>query len=210
MDPNPAVFNTEKLEWMNAQHLKRLPGGRTRRARRGVPRRARHDLAGARCRTWRATFVRALGDRLRTLADAECYGAFALSERSKSTRRRGRSCVGAGRRGAAAARARRDGSSGRGVLAGQPRARDARAGGRRWASRPANSCRRRASRSPDARSRPGIFDVMWLLGRERAVRAARDAARRWREAQAAASEAASATDASRRGAADTCAEASSR
>jgi glutamyl-tRNA synthetase len=36
-----------------------------------------YDLAG-RDAQWRLRFVRALGDRLRTLADAETYGAFAL------------------------------------------------------------------------------------------------------------------------------------
>ncbi len=79
VNPNPAIFNTEKLEWVNAQHLKRLDeADRVKRveeflAARGVP-------FAARPPEWRVAFVRALGDRLRTLADAEVYGGFALHE----------------------------------------------------------------------------------------------------------------------------------
>lgn len=74
---NPAVFDTQKLEWMNGQHLKRLdPADRTHRvtgflSQRGI------DVT-ARGPGWAAEFVRVLGDRLRTLADAESLGAFAL------------------------------------------------------------------------------------------------------------------------------------
>lgn len=75
----PAVFDTQKLEWMNGQHLKRLdPADRTRRvmgflASRGV-------AVGARGEAWAEEFVRVLGDRLRTLADAQTVGAFALAD----------------------------------------------------------------------------------------------------------------------------------
>jgi glutamyl-tRNA synthetase len=75
VNPNPAVFNLEKLEWMNGQHLKRLDDaervGRVRAflAERGI------DLSG-RGSEWLQELVRAIGDRLKTLADAERHGAF--------------------------------------------------------------------------------------------------------------------------------------
>ena len=76
---NPAVFNVEKLEWVNGQHLKRL--SEAERARRVVAfLEARGVDLSARDDAWRIAFVRALGERLRTLADAERYGAFALRE----------------------------------------------------------------------------------------------------------------------------------
>jgi glutamyl-tRNA synthetase len=76
---NPAIFNLEKLEWMNGQHMRLLPESeRVRRvaaylATRGI------DL-GARPPEWGTALVRAIGDRLKTLADAERYGAFALRD----------------------------------------------------------------------------------------------------------------------------------
>jgi glutamyl-tRNA synthetase len=74
---NPAIFDTAKLEWMNGQHLKRLPEDeRVRRVIAFLERRG-HDLS-MRTDEWRAAFVRALGDRLKTLVDAERYGAFCL------------------------------------------------------------------------------------------------------------------------------------
>ncbi len=74
---HPAVFDTQKLEWVNAQHLKRLDEAeRVRRVVAFLESRG-HDLT-ERSPEWRRVFVRALGDRLRTLADAETWGAFAL------------------------------------------------------------------------------------------------------------------------------------
>ncbi len=76
---NPAVFDTAKLEWINAQHLKRLAEP-DRIARVTAFLRARgHDLSG-RSEAWIREFVHALGDRLKTLADAETVGGFALAE----------------------------------------------------------------------------------------------------------------------------------
>src|SRR5438046_9627104 len=74
---NPAIFNVEKLEWMNGQHLKRL--SEEERTRRVVAwlERTGYDLS-SRTPEWRRAFVRALGDRLKTLADAERLGRFAL------------------------------------------------------------------------------------------------------------------------------------
>ncbi|HEV2105904.1 MAG TPA: glutamate--tRNA ligase family protein, partial [Candidatus Eisenbacteria bacterium] len=74
---NPAVFDTQKLEWVNAQHLRRLDEvERMRRVERFLAARG-YDLS-ARTPEWRAALVRAIGDRLKTLADAEGYGRFAL------------------------------------------------------------------------------------------------------------------------------------
>src|SRR5262249_3690841 len=79
VNPNPAVFDTQKLEWINAQHLKRLDEAeRTRRVMAFLGQRG-HDLSG-RSDEWRRAFVRALGDRLHTLADAEAVGAFVLED----------------------------------------------------------------------------------------------------------------------------------
>src|SRR5262249_35024950 len=76
---NPAVFNVEKLVWMNGQHLKLLSEDeRVRRVEAFLSAQG-HDLS-SRPDAWRSALVRAIGDRLKTLADAERYGAFALSE----------------------------------------------------------------------------------------------------------------------------------
>ena len=77
--PSPAVFNTEKLEWMNAQHVKALePAERERRIVTFLAARG-HDLS-VRSPQWIETFVRALGDRVKTLVDAETVGAFVLRD----------------------------------------------------------------------------------------------------------------------------------
>src|SRR5262249_46526932 len=57
--PNPAVFDTQKLEWVNAQHLKLLDEAeRTRRVCAFLESHG-HDLSG-RSEAWRREFVRAL------------------------------------------------------------------------------------------------------------------------------------------------------
>jgi glutamyl-tRNA synthetase len=76
---NPAVFNLEKLEWINGQHLKGLAEEeRVRRVEEFLSARGRE--LGSRSPEWRRALVRAIGDRLKTLADAERYGAFALND----------------------------------------------------------------------------------------------------------------------------------
>src|SRR5439155_1072112 len=66
-------------EWMNGQHLKRLSEEeRVRRVDAFLAARG-YDPA-AHPPEWRALLVRAIGDRLKTLADAEGYGRFALRE----------------------------------------------------------------------------------------------------------------------------------
>jgi glutamyl-tRNA synthetase len=75
---NPAVFNTEKLEWMNAQHLRALPEEQRVKlvadflVARGVE-------LGGRSPDWVRVLVRAIGVRLKTLEDAQRSGAFLFS-----------------------------------------------------------------------------------------------------------------------------------
>ena len=76
---NPAVFNLEKLEWLNGQHLMRLTEAeRTALVTEYLAARG-HDLSQHPAAWW-ADFVRAAGARLKTLADIERYGAFALQD----------------------------------------------------------------------------------------------------------------------------------
>ncbi len=178
VNPNPAVFDAQKLEWVNAQHLKRLDeSDRVRRVTEFLASHG-HDLAGH-DEAWRSAFVRALGDRLRTLADATDVGAFvlhdpppmeieawaellakpaagerlsALAERVSNTSEWTLVALEAATRSLAAAA---------GIKAGEVIA----------PARVALTGRKSA---------PGIFDVMWLLGRERVVARLESAAARWR------------------------------
>ena len=176
--PNPAVFDTQKLEWVNAQHLKLLDEAeRTRRVCDFLARQG-HDLSH-RSEEWRRAFVRAMGDRLKTLADAADVGAFALSDPpamepeawAELLSRPGSDA----RLAALAARidvlpewtlpsletATRALASESGVKAGEVIT----------PARVALTGRKAA---------PGIFEVMWLLGRERVGSRLRAAAERWR------------------------------
>jgi len=176
--PNPAVFDTQKLEWVNAQHLKQLDEAeRTRRVCDFLARQG-HDLS-ARSEEWRRAFVRAMGDRLKTLADAADVGAFALQDPpamepeawAELLSRPGSDA----RLAALAARidalpewtlpsletATRALASESGVKAGEVIT----------PARVALTGRKAA---------PGIFEVMWLLGRERVGSRLRAAAERWR------------------------------
>jgi glutamyl-tRNA synthetase len=174
---NPAVFNLEKLEWMNGQHLKRLPEDeRTRRAMEFLAARG-HDLSG-RSAEWQAALVRAIGDRLKTLMDAERYGAFALREEVEmdeaawaEVRERPEAGV---RLEALAGRIERDPEFSLASLERETRGLAAelgiKAGELMATARVALTGRKVA---------PGLFEVMWLLGRERAVERLRDAAERW-------------------------------
>ena len=174
---NPAIFNLEKLEWMNGQHLKRLPDGeRARRVReflvaRGVPdeRLTPED--------WLA-LVRAIGDRLKTLADAETYGAFVLRDEREMepvawTELREQPDVASRLEALAdalAATSTYDLESVERVTRGLAAERGLKAGALMAAARVALTGRKVA---------PGLFDVMCLLGRERTVARLRDAAARW-------------------------------
>ena len=178
---SPAVFNTEKLEWMNAQHLKQLsPEERTRRVRDHL---ASHGHeTGAHDDAWWTALVNAIGDRLRTLADAEFYGAFALRERLETdpvawAELLERAEVGP-RLSALADQLESDAEFSLASLERETRglanALGIKAGELMSAARVALTGRKVA---------PGLFEVMSLLGRERAVARLRDAASRWQQAQ---------------------------
>jgi glutamyl-tRNA synthetase len=174
---NPAVFNTEKLEWLNGQHLRGLTEDeRLRRVEaylegRGI------DL-GSRPLEWRRTLVRAIGDRMKTLADVERYGGFALTDALEIDEAAwddlsGRPEVGprlkalAARVGADAEFTLESLERGLRALAAE---RGVKAGELIAAARVALTGRKVS---------PGIFEVMWLLGCETTVRRLEEAAVRW-------------------------------
>jgi glutamyl-tRNA synthetase len=176
--PNPAVFDTQKLEWINAQHVKRLDEvERTRRVCAWLERHG-HDLS-KRSDEWRRAFVRALGDRLKTLADAADVGAFALADPPAMQTE------------AWAELLARPGADARlGALADRVQALPA------WTLEALESATRSLASEAGVKAgdiiaparvaltgrkaAPGIFDVMWLLGRERVVSRLQAAAERWR------------------------------
>jgi nondiscriminating glutamyl-tRNA synthetase len=174
---NPAIFNTTKLEWMNGQHMKRLPeADRVRRVEAFLAARG-YDLS-ARSPEWRAALVRAIGDRLKTLADAETYGAFALRAELEVDPEAWSGLlekpeVGA-RLEALATRIEADTAFTLESLEKETRGLAAdlgiKAGDLMSAARVALTGRRVA---------PGLFEVMALLGKPVAVRRLRDAAGRW-------------------------------
>ncbi len=174
---NPAVFNLEKLEWLNAQHLKRLSEAeRTRLALDYLAARGR-DL-GAHDAEWWTAFVRALGDRLKTLADLERYGAFALEESPAVDSDAWAELLqrpGTGERLLRLAeRLERDEEFSLASLERATRGLAAELGIKAAelmsAARVALTGRKIA---------PGLFDVMWLLGRDTSVARLRAAAERW-------------------------------
>ena len=174
---NPAVFNLEKLEWMNGQHLKRLPPEeRTRRVVEFLAARGR-DLS-RRPPGWTEALVGAIGDRLKTLRDAESYGAFALRDELEmdgaawaEVRERGEAGP---RLEALAERLERDREFSTQSLERETRGLAVelgiKAGELMMPARVALTGRKVA---------PGLFEVMGLLGRERVVERLRSAARRW-------------------------------
>jgi len=174
---NPAIFNLEKLEWMNGQHLKRLPEAeRVRRVEAFLETRG-YDLS-RHPPGWRTALVRAIGDRLKTLADAEGYGAFALRDRLEVDPEawaglREKPEVGP-RLAALADRLAADAAfsleSLERVTRGLAAEQGIKAGDLMSAARVALTGRKVA---------PGLFEVMALLGRERAVARLREAAARW-------------------------------
>ena len=175
---NPAIFNVEKLEWMNGQHLRRMPvEERTILAREFL---ARRGVAVDADRV--EQLVEVLGERVRTLADLETQGAFALQETPAVDPQAWAELVAkedvAARLESLATdlaalpdftpaeteRVTRALAVARGIKAGELMA----------AARVALTGRKVS---------PGLFDVMRLLGRERTVSRLRDAASRWSEAR---------------------------
>jgi glutamyl-tRNA synthetase len=178
VNPNPAVFDTQKLEWINGQHLKRLDeADRVGRIMAFLSTRG-HRLAD-RGPEWCAAFVRALGDRVRTLADAEEVGAFVIKdpprmEEAAWTDLLGKAAAG-DRLAALAARVRDLGDWSLASLESATRALASELGVK--AGEVIASARVALTGRTMA---PGIFDVMWLLGRDRVVARLEAAAERWR------------------------------
>ncbi len=178
VNPNPAVFDTQKLEWINAQHLKRLDeADRVGRVMAFLSARG-HRIAD-RGPAWCAAFVRTLGERVRTLADAEEVGAFALHEELRMEPEAWDELLA---RPAAAERLESLAERLMGVqdwsLAGIESATRSlateagvKAGEVISPARVALTGRKAA---------PGIFEVIELLGRDRSVSRLRSAALRWR------------------------------
>jgi glutamyl-tRNA synthetase len=174
---NPAVFNLEKLEWLNGQHLKRLSDDERTELVTGFLAGRGFDLSRHPAGWWTA-LVRTLGERVRTLADVETAGAFALkdvleTEPAAWAELLAKPAVGPRLDQLAAAlesdpefslesleRATRGLAAAQGLKPGELMA----------AARVALTGRKTA---------PGLFEVMWLLGRALAVGRLRDAAARW-------------------------------
>ena len=174
---NPAVFILEKLEWLNGQHLKRLSEDERTKLVTGFLAERGHDLSRHPAEWWTA-LVRTLGDRLRTLADAETVGAFALhdvleTEPAAWAELLERPAVGSRlERLAAALESDPDFSleSLERATRGLAAALQVKPGELMAAARVALTGRKTA---------PGLFEVMWLLGRARVVGRLRVAAARW-------------------------------
>jgi len=175
---SPAVFNTEKLEWMNGQHLKRL--SEEERVRRVEAYLAARDIdVSGKSSEWKAQLVHAIGDRLKTLADVEFYGAFALKDALEIDPAAWSELCAKGEVGprleALADRLAKDSTYSLESLEVATRGLAAELGVKPGelmsAARVALTGRKIA---------PGLFQVMSLLGKERAVARLRDAATRWR------------------------------
>jgi glutamyl-tRNA synthetase len=174
---NPAVFNLEKLEWMNGQHLKRLSEEDKVVLVSAFLRERGWDLDG-RDPEWLRGLVHAIGDRLKTLADAETYGAFALRDTLEMDPEAWKTVI--DRTGAGdhlkrlAERIEADGAftteSLEKLTRGLAQELGIKAGELMGAARVALTGRRVA---------PGLFEVMWLLGKSRCVGRLEDAAARW-------------------------------
>jgi len=175
---NPAIFNLEKLEWMNGQHLKRIPLEERVSLVADYLAKHGHDLS-ARTPEWRTRFVAALGDRLKTLADAAAVGRFALDDdvpldTAAWQELRERADV-VPRLEALAAALRADADWTLESLERATRELAAREG-----IKPGELMGMARVALTGSKASPGIFDVMWLVGRERAVTRLEATAARWR------------------------------
>ena len=175
---NPAVFNLEKLEWLNAQHLKRLP--EPERVALCLDYLSGHGHDPARhSPEWWTAFVRALGGRLKTLADLEKYGAFALSETLEIESEAWNDLLGqpaAGER----LRALADRIAADRAFTLESLERETRGLASELGIKPGELMTAARVALTGRRIAPGLFDIMWLLGREVTVRRLREAADRWR------------------------------
>jgi glutamyl-tRNA synthetase len=182
--PSPAVFNTEKLEWMNAQHLKALaPEERERRVVAFLAQRG-HDLS-ARTSEWISVFVRALGDRIKTLVDAETYGAFALHEEVAFDADAWADLLNKEEAGPRLEQLAQVLAAlpvaGLGELEAATRGLAAEAG-----IKPGELMGLARVALTGRKVAPGIFEVMWLLGPQRTLARLRSAAARWASERASA------------------------
>jgi glutamyl-tRNA synthetase len=174
---NPAIFDLDKLEWMNGQHIKRLPDDERQRMVEAFLRGRGFDLT-TKSPEWRVAFVRAIGDRLKTLADAERYGAFLLKDSLDMDPEAWATVLvrpGAGAWFSALARGLNADrvvtlESLEEITRGLARELGVKAGELMGAARVALTGRKVS---------PGLFEVMWLLGRERCVERLEAAAVRW-------------------------------
>ncbi len=175
---NPAIFNLEKLEWMNGQHLRNLPEELRVMlvteflANRGV------DL-NDRSADWVRVLVRAIGDRLKVLSDAERYAGFLFTEEVVLETAAWAEVLDrpdAGPRLAQLADRLEAADWGLGSLEQTLRGLAAElgvsAGDLIHPSRIALTGKKVS---------PGIFEVIYLLGREAAVSRLREAAERWED-----------------------------
>ena len=178
VNPNPAVFDTQKLEWVNAQHLKRL--AEPDRVQRVIGYLAAHghDLSG-RSEEWRTMFVRTLGDRVRTLADAAEVGAFVLVESPVMESEAWLELLA------------KPGADARLLMLAERVAAE-----KDWSLASLEAATRSLAAElgvkpgeiiaparvalTGRKAAPGIFEVMWLLGRERVQARLAAAAERWR------------------------------
>jgi glutamyl-tRNA synthetase len=178
VNPNPAVFDVQKLEWVNAQHLKRLDEPERVRRIVGFLADHGHDLS-QRSDEWRTGFVRALGDRVRTLAEAADVGAFVLEDPPAMAAEAWSDLLSrAGADTRLERLAERVGALPEWSLAALE------AGTRSLSAelgvKPGELITPARVALTGRQAAPGIFEVMWLLGPERTVARLRAAAERWR------------------------------
>ena len=174
---NPAVFNVEKLQWMNGQYMKQLPDDE--RVERAVAWLQANGVdTGRRDAAWWRQLIVALGERFRTFADIPDVGAFAMKDELEVdpeawARFLERADV-APRLRALAQRIRADASfdleSTEAATRGLSKELGIKAGELMGAVRVALTGRMNA---------PGLFDVMVLIGRDGVVSRLEAAADRW-------------------------------
>jgi glutamyl-tRNA synthetase len=178
VNPNPAVFDTQKLEWVNAQHLKRLDEPERVRRVVGFLAAHGHDLSD-RSDEWRTVFVRALGDRVRTLADAADVGAFVLEDPPAMDAEAWAELLS---KSGADTRLERLAHRVAGTAEWSLAALEAgtRALAVELGVKPGELIAPARVALTGRKAAPGIFEVMWLLSRERTALRLTAAAERWR------------------------------